>query len=81
MVSIMALGFVLVKTEPGREQQVYERLVGEPNIVEMFPLFGEWDLIVKMEAPDFDALGSAIVNGIRKVPGITTTYTLTVTKL
>lgn len=77
----MALGFVLVQVEPGREQEVYQTLQGLDGLVELHPLFGEHDLIAKVEATDLDALGRAIVSNIRTIPGVSSTKTLTVAKL
>ncbi len=77
----MALGFVLVSTAPNREQEVYENLLRVPEITDLHPLFGEFDIIAKIHAADFDALGHAIVTQIRAIDGITATKTLTGTSL
>lgn len=75
----MALGWVLVKTKPGRDREVFQALVKAPGVEEVFPLFGDWDVILKMEAADFDELGRRIVQGVRSIPGVHSTHTLTVT--
>lgn len=71
----MTVAFVVINTEPGREHDVYRALRGLPDVGELHPLFGEYDLIVKLEAPDFDALGQVIVSKIRTVPGVVSTKT------
>ncbi|MGH2670845.1 MAG: Lrp/AsnC ligand binding domain-containing protein [Steroidobacteraceae bacterium] len=76
----MAVGFVLVRTHPGQEHEVYNALLSVTDIVELHPLFGEYDLIAKVEAADFDALGQIIVHDIRSVQGVTDTKTLTGTR-
>lgn len=76
----MTVAFVVVKAEPGREQDVYGKLKELPELNEVHPLFGEYDLIVKVEAPDFDALGQVIVGRIRTIPGVLTTKTFAGTK-
>ena len=53
----MAVGFVLISTAPAHEQEVYNKLSKIPEIIELHPLFGEFDLIAKIEADDFDKLG------------------------
>jgi DNA-binding Lrp family transcriptional regulator len=75
----VALGFVLVKVEPGREHELLRRLVATSVAEEIFPLFGEYDFILKVAAADFDALGQKIVSEIRSLPGLRTTLTFTVT--
>jgi len=46
----------------------------------LHPLFGEYDLIAKIEAEDFEKLAEIVVNKIRKIEGVVETKTLTGTK-
>jgi DNA-binding Lrp family transcriptional regulator len=73
----MATGFVLVSTAPAKEHDVYSELLKVKEIVELHPLFGEYDLIAKVEAEDFNALGQVVVDKIRAVKGVIDTKTLT----
>ena len=76
----MAIGFVLVSAAPGKEQKVYDGLQKVPQVTELHPLFGEYDLIAKVEAEDFDSLGKIVVDKIRAIDGVVDTKTLTGTK-
>ena len=76
----MALGFVLITVAPACEHEVYNKLSKLPEIVELHPLFGEYDLIAKIDAEDFEKLGSIVVNKIRSIEGVVDTKTLTGTK-
>ena len=76
----MAIGFVLVSTAPAHEHDVYNKLMDVSEIVELHPLFGEYDLIAKIEAQDFDKLGKIVINKIRSIEGVIDTKTLTGTK-
>lgn len=76
----MAVGFILITTESGKERAVYDELTKVPEIVELLPLFGEYDLIAKVEAVDLDALGSVITQWVRPIPGVSSTKTLAGTK-
>ncbi len=71
-----AIGFVLIDIEPNREKEVYEKLIKLPQIVELYPLFGEYDLIAKVEADSFDEIGNIVVQSIRSVDGVKATKTL-----
>jgi DNA-binding Lrp family transcriptional regulator len=73
----MAIGFVLINVAPAHEHEVYNKLSKIPQIVELHPLFGEYDLIAKIEADDFEELGTIIVNKIRSITGVLDTKTLT----
>jgi len=66
----MAIGFVLISAAPAREHDVYNKLSKVPEIIELHPLFGEYDLIAKIEADDFENLGVVVVNKIRSIDGV-----------
>ena len=76
----MAIGFVLISTAPAHEHEVYNKLSKVKEIKELHPLFGEFDLIAKIEAEDFEKLGHIIVEKIRSIKGVIDTKTLTGTK-
>jgi len=73
----MAIGFVLINVAPAHEHEIYNKLSKIPQIIELHPLFGEYDLIAKIEADDFEELGTIIVNKIRSITGVLDTKTLT----
>jgi DNA-binding Lrp family transcriptional regulator len=73
----MAVGFVLISTAPGKEHEVYNELKKIPEIIELHPLFGEFDLIAKIETKDFNELGVIVVEKIRMIDGVIDTKTLT----
>ena len=73
----MAIGFILINISPAHENDVYNKLSKIPQIVELHPLFGEYDLIAKIDAADFEELGTIIVNKIRSITGVLDTKTLT----
>jgi DNA-binding Lrp family transcriptional regulator len=73
----MAIGFVLINVAPAQEHEVYNKLSAIPQVVELHPLFGEYDLIAKIDANDFEELGTIIVNKIRSITGVLDTKTLT----
>ena len=73
----MAIGFILICAAPALEHDVYTKLSKIPEIIELHPLFGEYDLIAKIDAEDFEKLGSIVINKIRTIKGVTETETLT----
>lgn len=76
----MAIGFVLIKAAPAHEHEVYNKLSKIQEIIELHPLFGEYDLIAKIEGEDFEKLGDIVINKIRAIEGVIDTKTLTGTK-
>ena len=73
----MAIGFVLISTVPAKEHDVFSALSGVEEIIEIHPLFGEYDIIAKIEAEDFNKLGQIVIEKIRTVNGVIDTKTLT----
>ena len=76
----MAIGFVLINAAPAHEHEVYTKLSKAPEIVEVHLLFGEFDLIAKIEAENFEKLGELVVKKIRSIKGVIDTKTLTGTQ-
>ena len=54
----MVVGFVLIRVEPGNEFWVYRKLSDVPDIKEVYPLFGEYDFIVKIVVENFENFGN-----------------------
>ena len=72
----MAVGFVLITTEPGQEIRVREKVAEIDCVKGIWVVFGNFDCFVKVEADDDSELTEAIVKGIRSVEGIGDTRTL-----
>ncbi len=73
----MAIGFVLINVAPGQEKKVFDNMIKWDEIQELHPLFGDYDLIAKIQAPDYESLSDIVVNKIRTIKGVTETKTLT----
>jgi DNA-binding Lrp family transcriptional regulator len=75
-VSNMAIGYVLINVQPGMEQEVYNGVKTLPHVTDATVLFGDHDLIVKLEAADLATIAKAVVEHIRSVEGVVNTKTL-----
>ncbi len=73
----MVVGFVLIHVSPLHEYEVYNTLSKLQEVIELHPLFGEYDLIAKIEAKDYENIGDIVIHKIRTIKGITDTKTLT----
>jgi DNA-binding Lrp family transcriptional regulator len=76
----MALGFALLSISPLHEKTVFESLKNVPEIIEIHPLFGEYDILVKIQTVDIEAIGEIVIKKIRALKGIVDTKTLIGTK-
>ena len=72
----MAVGFILITTEPGYEIQVREEVSKIECVKGQWIVFGNHDLFVKVEAENDSQLTQCIVQEIRAVQGINETRTL-----
>ena len=72
----MAIGFVLITTLPGEEDNVRTALDNIALVTNRWMLFGEYDIIARVQADEEFALTRCIVEDIRSLSGIADTKTL-----
>lgn len=70
------VGFVLVSTAARKEKEVHDALGLVEEVVDVHPLFGEYDILAKVVAESHDAIASVVVDKIRSIPGVIDTKTL-----
>ncbi len=68
---------MLINVAPGTEKKVFDTMIKWDEIQELYPLFGDYDLIAKIQATDYESLSDIVVNKIRSIRGVTETKTLT----
>jgi DNA-binding Lrp family transcriptional regulator len=76
----MATGFALLSISPLYEKSVYGSLKKIQEITEIHPLFGEFDILVKIECSDIDQIGEVVIQRIRSLKGVVDSKTLIGTK-
>ncbi len=72
----MKAGFVLVKCQLGRLEEVANALMEVEGVSEVHSITGPWDLLVKIYAADHEAFGDIIPDQLQKIAGIRDTETL-----
>ena len=77
----MEIGFVLIKILPRYEFHVYKKLKKLNEVVYAFPLYGEYDFIVKIKMNNLENIGKIVFDKIRTIEGVKKTETLSGTKL
>ena len=77
----MAIGFALLTVSPLYEKEVFRALDKEINeVVEVHPLFGEYDILIKIQSESIDGLGQVVLKKIRSLKGVSDTKTLISTR-
>ena len=74
----MPLAFVLVKARVGMESQAQAALQSLAGVAEVHCIFGDHDLLCRVEGPDFVDLGNIVTKGIHKSEVVASTHTMTV---
>ena len=60
---------------PCYEHEVYNALLKNDDVDDVFPLFGEWDIICRVEGEDFKEIDDKVTK-IREIKGVLSTKTL-----
>jgi DNA-binding Lrp family transcriptional regulator len=72
----MTVVYILINANPEREHKIYNHLSKYPQIVEIEPLFREFDMIVKVKTKNTKKLGDFVTNKIKSLDGVIDTKTL-----
>ena len=72
----MSSGYVLVNVEPGYEKSVCDAAASLDCVSDTNLLFGDYDLIIKVEGKDIGDIARSVVEQIRAIPGGSNTKTL-----
>lgn len=67
---------MLINTEAGGEEEVFQKLKEFSEIKEAYIVYGVYDIVVKVEADTMDKLRDFITNTIRKMPKVRSTLTM-----
>ncbi|MBN1175017.1 Lrp/AsnC ligand binding domain-containing protein [Candidatus Woesearchaeota archaeon] len=74
------LAYILITAEKGLEQEIYNVLSDYSEILGVHILFGEWDLLVKLDVENTEALGTFVMDKVRVIEGVQMSSTLIVAK-
>jgi len=67
--------FIFIKAKPGKEKEVLEKLRKIKSVIESFELYGDYDIVVKIETEEKERLQAIIMQQIRSIKDIENTST------
>jgi DNA-binding Lrp family transcriptional regulator len=70
------VSYILINTKPKKEYHIYNKLSSESKIVELRPLYREYDMIAKVKIEDTKKLGNFVTKNIKSLDGVIDTKTL-----
>ncbi|AAL64939.1 Lrp/AsnC family transcriptional regulator [Pyrobaculum aerophilum] len=71
---------VFLNVDIGAEDRVMEELAAIPEVKAVYFVYGPYDIIIKIDAPDIEKIRSIVRDKVRKIEGIRSTTTLVVAK-
>jgi len=78
---IMAvLAYILFKVNSGTEREVCHKLVGFDEIIQADIVFGEYDVLAKIETEDLAMLEEFVSQKVRNVPNVLVTSTMIISR-
>jgi|TARA_B100000700_G_C14356744_1_gene539631 DNA-binding Lrp family transcriptional regulator len=71
-----SLAWILISCEPGRERDVYLQLLDMPVVSEVSVVYGELDLVARIDFESEREMSKTLIEEMRHVEGIRKTETL-----
>jgi len=72
--------YILLTVKSGTERRVCDKLREHNEVLEANELYGEYDIIVKVQAEDLSQLDDLLTRKIRSNPSILLTYTMIIAR-
>jgi len=69
------VAFVFIRAKPGKERDVLERVRKISNVTESFLLYGDYDVVAKVETEKKERLQEIVMKQIRNIKNIDNTST------
>jgi len=74
------LAYVLFKVNSGTERAVCQKLIEFDDVLQADIIFGEYDVVAKIETPDLSTLEEFVSDKIRNVSNVLVTSTMIVSR-
>ena len=74
----MIQAYILINARPGKEEEVLEKIkeIEGLKVIDYSLVYGEYDIVVKVEVENLEKLRNIIISNIRKIEGVEKTITL-----
>ena len=74
------LAYVMFKVSSGTEREVCQKLVEFDEVLQADIVFGEYDVVAKIETQDLSTLEEFVSEKIRNVPNVLVTSTMIISR-
>jgi len=76
-VGFITIGYILINVKKNHKKEVLEALSHTSDVVDVYPIYGDYDIIAKITAKSFAGLGKVIVRKILSIDSVLATKTYT----
>ncbi|MFH1072465.1 MAG: Lrp/AsnC ligand binding domain-containing protein [Nanoarchaeota archaeon] len=76
----MVEAFILITVEPGQEREVFDKLRKLEEVKSINEIYGEWDIILKLEVNDIRKVDLFVTEKISRNPNVKATSTMIVAR-
>ena len=74
----MVTAYIMVRVDAGKERAVLEQVRNFPEVKEAHIIYGEWDIVLKVEVDSIEGITSFVVDKLRKIDAVKLTSTMIV---
>ncbi len=74
----MVLAYIMVRVDAGAERDVLGQLKGMSEVKDAHVIYGEWDLILKIDVKSVEDITAFVVDKLRKIKSVKLTSTMIV---
>jgi DNA-binding Lrp family transcriptional regulator len=78
--AMVVFAYVVFKVSSGNEREVCQKIVTFDEVMQADIIFGEYDMIAKISAPDLNALENFLSQKLRNVPSVILTSTMIIVR-
>ena len=72
----MPTAYVLVKIDTGREEEIFKKIKGFPEVKKANVTFGMCDIVIETAFENIEDLDNFLFSKLRKIPGVTETTSI-----
>ncbi|MEJ2272900.1 MAG: Lrp/AsnC ligand binding domain-containing protein [Candidatus Bathyarchaeota archaeon] len=72
----MPMAYVLINTEPKNMESVVSTLEKNDSVVEIFPVYGVYDIVAKIQADTMEKLKDIVTWKVRSLEDVRSTITM-----
>ena len=74
----MVFAYVLVRADAGKEREILSKVKDFSEIKDVHMIYGEWDVIIKIEVKNVESITSFVVDKLRGIDAVKLTSTMIV---